>query len=285
MVPQLAATSYAALAGMSEQTLQLVESIRRRLSRSTWRAVVADASYGLLLTAGVLALAWAVAATVEASWWLSPWPRAVVFAIVLLLVGGVFVAFAARPLLQLLRILPAPSENQVAQRIGARYPEVGDRLVNLLDLSSGRASASTPGMVDGAVRMLGLQVKDVPFEHVEDFSRPKRALKMAAVPLVLLLSFAIMAPNAFFGASGRLAAVGAHFERPAPYDLSVIPGSVEVIRGQDVQTRVTANGRRTPETVTLALNQEGEEHVERIEVQREKIGSRLGAEEEEEDEE
>ena len=258
---------------MSEQTLQLLESIRRRLAQTVRRISLSDAAFGLVLTLALAAAGWLIATIIESQFWLPAAPRAVLFGVVLVACVGAFLYLAARPLLRLARVLPPYPESVVARRIGARYPEVGDRLQNLLDLSEGRSSDAPPEMLDGAVRMLGNQVSPVAFEEVEDFGRPRRALRLLAAPAAILILFAIAAPGAFRGASHRLVSVGDTFERPAPYALSVVPGDVELIRGADLETIVKAEGRALPESITLAVNHLDEEHVERIVVTGDSSGS------------
>ncbi|HEX7072116.1 MAG TPA: DUF4175 family protein [Rhodothermales bacterium] len=251
---------------MSEQTLQLLQAIRERLARTVRRISLADALHGLVITIAVAAFAWIVAVAVESQFWLDVGPRTALLVAVLLASLVAFGVLAARPLLRFVGLLPPEPDESVATRIGGHYPEVGDRLRNLLDLSSGRGSEAPPSLLDGAVGMLGRQILPVPFEQVEDFSRARRAARFAAVPLVLLVLFAVAAPSAFLGASHRLVAVGVPFERPAPFTLEVLPGDVELVRGAELEAVVRASGTRLPATVTLAINHDGEEHVERIEL-------------------
>lgn len=259
---------------MSEQTLQLVDVIRQRLALAIRRISLADAAFGLAITFGLAAFSWTVATLLETSLWLGSTPRTLLLVVVVLAVGVAFVALAARPLLRLARILPSTSERDVANLIGARFPEVGDRLRNLLDLSDGRASTAPDSMVDGAVRMLGQQVVPIRFEQVEDFQRVRRAARVASFPALVLLIFVVAAPGPFFSASHRLVSPTAKFERPAPHTLNVSPGSVEIIRGSDLQFAIHAEGRQLPNAVSIAIRQEEEEdHVEHVQAATDTAGA------------
>ncbi len=119
---------------MSEQTLDLVQAIRERLRAAVRRITLADFLFGLVLTLGVVAALWLVSAAVEAGFWLGVTPRTVFFWGFLAVVAGLAGTFLVLPLLRLAGVLRGPSEEAVARRIGARYPEVSDRLVNLLHL-------------------------------------------------------------------------------------------------------------------------------------------------------
>ena len=182
-------------ASMSEQTSQLVHALRRRLRATIRRIGLADLAAGLLLTLGVLAALWLLSVALEAGFWLGTPGRTALFWTVVAVAAGLALYFLVVPLLRLTGVLSGPSEDEVARRIGARYPEVADRLVNLLHLSQGRASRTSGPMLDGAVRTLGEAVEPVPFERVEDFHRARRLGRLASLPLVGLLLFLLAAPT------------------------------------------------------------------------------------------
>ncbi len=249
---------------MSEQTLDLVQAIRERLRAAVRRITLADFLFGLVLTLGVVAALWLVSAAVEAGFWLGVTPRTVFFWGFLAVVAGLAGTFLVLPLLRLAGVLRGPSEEAVARRIGARYPEVSDRLVNLLHLVEGRRSEAPAPLIDGAVRMLGEQVRPVPFEKVEDFNRARRAGRLASLPLAGLLLFLLAAPSVFLSASQRLFSPGETFQRPAPFRLDVRPGSVELVKGAALEITVRATGRELPRAVVLAVNHLDEDLVEEV---------------------
>lgn len=257
---------------MSEQTLHLLQTIQHRLRATIRRITLAELAYGLVLTVGICCGVWLLAVAIEAGFWLEQTPRTVLFWVLVLSSAGLIGYFLVLPALRLVGALRGPSEEAVARRIGVRYPEVSDRLVNLLQLSSGRRSEAPDPFVDGAVRMLGEQVQAVPFEQVEDFRRARRASRLAAVPVLGVLVFLLAAPGTFLGASMRLLTPGVHYQHPAPFRLVVEPGSVELARGASLDVVVRAEGRELPRTIMLALNNLDEALVEEVQLTRDSTG-------------
>ena len=253
---------------MSEQTAHLVQALRRRIRATIRRIGLADLTFGLLLTLGVLATLWLLSVAVEAGFWLGTEGRTALFWALVAVAAGLVVYFLVVPLLRLVGLLRGPSEDEVARRIGARYPEVSDRLVNLLHLSQGRSSRAPSAMLDGAVRTLGETVQPVRFERLEDFRRARRVGRLASLPLVGLLLFLLAAPTTFTNASLRLLSPGAFFERPAPFGLHVQPGDVEVVKGEPVEVTVravpSASRGALPERLTLAVGRPGEAEAEAV---------------------
>jgi hypothetical protein len=249
---------------MSEQTAQLVERLRDRLRATVRRLTWANVAFGAAVTGGALTSFWLLVVLLEATLWLAPVWRTTALALGLAALCGVAGYYLVRPLLRLAGLLPDLSDEAMARRIGAHYPDVGDRLVNLLQLADGQHSSAPSAVVDRAVRRLGEAVDPVPFEEIETFERARQASRIASVPLVSLLVFLLAAPSTFFDASERMLAPGATFERPAPFTLAVTPGSTTLVTGDSLQVEVRASGETLPSTVTLAVRPDGEEQAERI---------------------
>ena len=249
---------------MSTETLQAVSIIKRRLRGAMRRITLADALYGLGLTAGVFSLAVLVSVAIEAGFWFDTLLRTIVFWTIVSATIGLGAFGTLRPLLRHYGILPGVSEEAVARRVGFRYPEIADRLVNLLQLAEGRRSEAPGSMVEAAICALGKRMQHVPFDRVEDFSRAKAIGRLAALPIAGLLVFVLAAPGTFLDASGRLLAPGKTFERPAPFALEITPGSVDILRGDPLPVTVRAIGSTLPRTVVVEINNVGENPVEEI---------------------
>ncbi len=249
---------------MSEHSRQLLGIIRRRLHRARQRVVGADVLFGAALTVGVLAAALGLAAAVEAELWMGTAARMLFYVAFLLAALGLVGYFVGRPLLRYVGILPGLDDVALAARAGRRYPDLADRLVNLLDLADGRSSETASPLLDGAVQMLGRQVEPVPFERIEDLRPAKRTVPIAAVPVFGLLLFGLMAPAAFTGAVHRLFSPTETFQPPAPFSFVVTPGDAELVRGADLTISARARGRSFPREARLYLGRAGEERTEPV---------------------
>lgn len=258
---------------MSEHTLKLVEAIRRRLQTTINRITLAELITGLLLIAGISTAILLIALGIEASLWLDVTTRTVLFWILIIVTSSVAIVLLARPLLRRFGLISGLSEDSVASRIGARYPEVADRLSNMLDLVNGHRTEAPDSLVDSAVRMLGTQLQNVPFEKVEDFRRVRRVGRFAAIPVVLVLLLFTTAPSTFMGASARLFSPGTVFERPAPFQFIVEPGSTEVVKGEPLSLSIRTRGKEAPRTISLFVNNIGEDKENEIRLERDSSGA------------
>lgn len=257
---------------MSDETLHLVERLRRRLHATIRRITLAQVLAGLVLSLGVVATIWLVAAAVEARLWMGTTPRTIIFWSALALALGLLGYFFFAPLLRLVGLLPRPADEDVAKQIGTHYPEVSDRLVNILDLTSGRASGATSPLVDRAVSRLSHEVAPVPFEEIEQFDDAKRAGRLAIMPMLGLAVFWMATPVTFLDASKRLLSPSSTFLPPAPFALNVSPGDVELVRGESLTITVEPRGATLPAELTLRLNQAGEALVEEVRLTADSLG-------------
>ena len=257
---------------MHEKSSELLKHIRGRLHTTARRMTLADFLFGCVLTTGVIAGLWLVATLIEAGWRLDVAPRTALFRIVGLASLGLLAWFLMRPLLKMSGLLRNRGPEAIAREVGRRMPRIGDRLVNLLDLSEGRHSDTSQPLLDEAVHMLGTEVDSVPFETVVDFSRAKRTTRFAAIPVLLLLCLLAAAPGTFMGASARLFSPGIHFDRPAPFQLYVTPGSIEMARGSTLAIEVRAEGEERPDALEISINRENEDHIESIRLSEDSSG-------------
>ncbi len=212
----------------------------------TW----AELAFGAAVAVGAVAAVWLLAALLEATFWLGTTARTALAAAIGTVTIGVVAALLARPLGRLVGLVDGPSEEDVARKVGNHHPHVADRLVNLLQLAEGKRSHAPAPMVDQAVQNLADDLDDVSFDEVEDFSRAQRALRLASLPLAGVLAFLLIAPTTFLNASERLLAPATEFDRPAPFELAVTPGSVRLVRGDSLQITVRTTGT-VPDALTL----------------------------------
>jgi len=257
---------------MSEHTAQLVQHLRSRLRRALRRMTWAELAFGGAVAVGSIAAFWLVAAALEATLWLQPTLRTGLLVLGGATLLGVSAAFVARPLGRLLGLLDGPSDEEIARTVGAHDPVVADRLVNLLQLAEGQRSRAPAPYVDRAVQHLAQQIDEAQFDAVADFEPARMAARWAALPLLAVVAFLGAAPSTFLDASERLLAPQTEFERPAPFQFAVTPGSTQLVKGDSLGITVRTTGR-VPETATLLLRSSDDASPERIALEADTTGT------------
>jgi hypothetical protein len=235
---------------VSSLSQQLVDLLKRRLRAARLRLLTTDLIRGMVWLLGALLSVWLVLAVFEWAFWL---PQALRIAGAVLsgaILAGIFVLGFAIPVLRHVGVLAGRDELQIARMIGRVHLQVGDRLLNLLQLSEGNHSSSPEPFVDQAVRKLGEPIRDVDFGAIATWKPTLTWSRWAAIPAFCVLVILIAAPGPFLEATHRVANPLSTFEKPAPYAIQVLPGDAELIIGEDLTVSVLVTGA-APEDAPL----------------------------------
>ena len=246
---------------MSEQSLQIIQRIIERLNSTAKRRSMIDMTHGIVLFIGILAGIWLLVTAIEAGFWLDITTRQFAFWTVMAATLALAGWFVLLPLLKITGVIPGPNQYRVAKDVGQAYPQISDKITNLLNLAEGKRSASPNEWVDHAVRSLHADVADVEFEKMGDFKKAQKASRFASIPVLGILIFLIAAPSSFLDASYRILSPATTFERPAPFQINVTPGSIELIRGDSLTIQATVDGAGLPQEILLETQNEDEDKV------------------------
>jgi hypothetical protein len=206
----------------------------------------------------------------------------------LLLLGGgagslVLIALLLlRPLLAKRGILPSLSEYDIADRVGALYPGIKDRLRNVLELAHLMQDQSShvhsPELVDAAAKDLSEISNTLPFTAIVSFDSLHRYARWCmGVCVASLVLFGVSATG-LSDAGRRILHCSQNFRPSAPFDIHVAPGNADVVKGMPVsftieliaskQTYVS----RLPKSVVLSLQPDGVTVAEQIPLTPDSLG-------------
>ena len=205
---------------------------------------------GVLYAVGIVLTLFLAAVLLEHFGWLSRLARGLIFWLGLAAVVAVTGWFIVRPLLKLNGLGKRISREEAARIIGRHFPEVSDKLLNLLQLMEGEESE----LLLAAVEQKTAQLKPVPFLNAIDFRGNRKYLKYALPPLVALAVLLLVAPQVVTGSSKRIVNYSTVYERPAPFVFRVLNETLSCRQGEDFELRVTTEGDAKPAEVTLCID-------------------------------
>jgi hypothetical protein len=159
-----------------------------------------------------------------------------------------------RPLLSYLKLGKRISHEQAASIIGAHFPDVRDKLVNILQLRSSASSAYSRDLIEASIDQKSSEIKLVTFTRAINLGHNKRYLRYALPPALILLVIFLGSPDILRDSTRRLANPARHYEREAPFRFEVsCPESV--IQYEDAEILVRIDGGVLPSEVFV--NKEG----------------------------
>lgn len=157
--------------------------------------------------------------------------------------------FVVIPLLKLYKLGKRLDHTQAAVIVGKHFPEIGDKLLNTLQLGSASGDNS---LLQAAIEQKTLELKPVPFNQAVDFRANRKYIKYAAVPVIFFLLMVVV-NKGFTDSTRRLVKYNTHFEQQAPFDFILDMNSLSVMQNSEVEIKLRTEGDVVPGEVYVNL--------------------------------
>ncbi len=157
-----------------------------------------------------------------------------------------------RPLLGLYGLSKPLSNDEAARQIGFFFPEVGDKLLNTLQLE--RISSDQSDLLQASLNQRSQQLLINRFASAIQISRNRQFLKYAIPPLALILAILLINPTFFSGSSTRLVNYNKEFVEEAPFHFVVQNKLLKAYRNEDFRLNVQLVGDALPQTAYVIAN-------------------------------
>ncbi len=157
-----------------------------------------------------------------------------------------------RPLLSLYGLNKPLSNDQAAQQIGQFFPEIGDKLLNTLQLQ--RISSDQNDLLQASLNQRSNQLLINRFASAIQISRNRVFLKYAIPPLAIIFIVLLINPTFFTKSSTRLVNYNEEFVEEAPFKFIVQNKSLKAFRNEDFLLNVKLTGDALPQAVYVVAN-------------------------------
>ncbi len=184
--------------------------------------------------------------------------RSVLFILFILAAVVFLFYFLIRPLIKYVRKIQKEIYFSAAEKVGIKFPEVKDELLNSMQLVSENEKGSlySPNLIDAAFRNVYERVKNLNFQSIVNFERAKKVLPYFTVITIFCLMLILFVPG-LNAASYRLLNFNKEFIPPPKFIFEISPGNKEIIKGDEIEISVKVIGSK-PKSVLLALRNEEE---------------------------
>lgn len=166
----------------------------------------------------------------------------------LFVVAGLFalVRLVILPGLRMAKLGKVISHEQAALIIGKHFPEVSDKLLNILQLKNQQDNNASQVLIQASIDQKASQISVVPFAKAVDLSKNRKYLPYLLPLLLIGIFILIAAPNVFRDASERLLQPTRTFEKPAPFRFVIVSNPLQAVRNADYTLKVRAEGNALP---------------------------------------
>lgn len=195
----------------------------------------------------------------EYSFWLNQKGRLILFWLFIAVEIGLFIRFILYPIFKLLKITKGISYEEAAEIIGKHFPEVNDKLLNILQLKKVGEQENSELLFAG-IDQKAAELQPIPFQIAIDFKSNLPYLKYAAIPVVLFLLIWISGKSNLFSDSyTRVVNYQQVYEPPAPFSFYVLNENLKTNENEDFKLKVHTQGEIIPDEVKI--NYQGKEYL------------------------
>ncbi|RED94137.1 DUF4175 family protein [Marinoscillum furvescens] len=232
------------------------ENIKNNLNRYKTKYYWNQLIRGILFLSFTIGSILLIFSLLEDIFWFSSTTRLVLFVVFLLAVIGSFILWIGIPLLGLLHLRQGITDEQAAIEIGQHFPEIGDKLLNYLQLTHLSQSEST--LIAAALSQKTSELKLFYFPKAIDFQVNKKYALITLALLTILVLASFVNPALFTESSLRIVRFNESFSKPAPFQFELL-SDLEAFYNDDYQVKVQISGESKPSEVYY--NESGRKHL------------------------
>ncbi|PIB39399.1 phage holin family protein [Maribacter sp. 4G9] len=222
---------------------KLNDFIRGHYTQKLIKGVILFVALGLFFFLAVVG--------VEFALWLSSTGRLVLFLAFLGIEGFLLYKYIGIPLFYLFKLKRGITTKDASLMIGKHFPEVGDKLFNLLDLADQPEKSE---LLLASIEQRSEQLNTVPFKRAINTKEPLKYLKFTLLPLVILgLLWLSGNWNSFFGSYSRVVNYNLAYDPPAPFRFELLNTQLQVIESKPFTFQVATEGSLKPDNVYVVF--------------------------------
>ncbi|MCC7029063.1 MAG: hypothetical protein IT257_02075, partial [Chitinophagaceae bacterium] len=175
--------------------------------------------------------------------------------IVFIGIGGFALVYLIMiPLLQMQKLGKVISHEKAAAIIGTHFPDVQDKLLNVLQLKQGLHNTISKDLIAASIEQKTKELTPVHFQAAVNFATNKRYLPYVLPPMLVLIFMLFAAPNIFRESAQRLLSPSEKFVPKAPFTFKILNKDLNVPQFDDIEIVVQTLGKTVPENVLIKSN-------------------------------
>jgi hypothetical protein len=235
--------------------VQAYQNIKQKLDRFIRKYYVNELIKGviLFLSAGLLYLI--LTTGIEYFFWLDTVGRSMLFWSFVAVELFLFVRFIVLPCLRLFRLSKGIDYREAGNMIGSHFPEVSDKLINLLQLNE---DGSKNELVWASIEQRSDELKPIPFSMAVNFQSNVRYLPYLILPILLILIVIVTGyQDDFKESANRIADFSTEYTPPAPFEFFV-DQELRTLKNQRFTLTVKTLGEVVPSRAMI--NYEGKNY-------------------------
>ena len=216
--------------------IKLHQFTRKYYTSELIKGVILFFSFGFLYLFFILFL--------EHSLWFKPTSRTFLFYFFLGVEFFLLIRFIAFPFLKLIGLKKGITNLQSSKMIGRHFPEVQDKLLNVLQLKKNHLQSD---LLNASIDQKSTELAAFSFSNAVDFKQNKKYLKYAVFPLFVWVGIVFTDSHSLFKQSfERVVNFKTAYVPPPPFSFYVSNPNLEVVQGKSITILVNIEGSERP---------------------------------------
>jgi len=178
--------------------------------------------------------------------------RGVLFFSFLLLFVFILYKWVLDPLTRLTSSKRQISDEEAARQIGTYFPEVKDKLLNLVQLN--KASGTEGALIAASIAKKTKQLSVVRFPIAIDLRKNLRYLRYLAAPVAIMIVVLLFVPQFFSEGTRRIVNFNKEFVPEAPFSFELLNESYIAFKNEDFTVNIDLAGEAIPDKVYLVAS-------------------------------
>lgn len=141
---------------------------------------------------------------------------------------------------------------QAAQKIGKYFPEVDDRLLNIIQLKNDKLFSDALKLA--SIRQTSKNIAHIDFSEAIKISENKQYLKYLGIPLAVMILILVFSPSFFTNSTERIIRFDEEFVPKAPFTFNLGNNDLLAFKNEDYTLSIKLKGTAIPETAYLLNN-------------------------------
>ena len=216
--------------------IKLHHFTRKYYTSELIKGVILFFSFGFLYLFFILFL--------EYSLWFKPTARTFLFYFFLGVELFLLIRFIAFPFLKLIGLKKGITNVQSSKMIGRHFPEVQDKLLNVLQLKKTHLQSD---LLNASIDQKSIELATFSFSNAVDFKQNKKYLKYAVFPLLVWAGIVFTDSHSLFKQSfERVVNYKTAYAPPPPFSFYISNPNLEVVQGKSITILVNIEGSERP---------------------------------------
>jgi hypothetical protein len=228
--------------------------IRQKLEAFIKKYYVRELIKGIILFFAIGLLYFLITLLIEYFLWLKPALRTLLFWVFVLVETSLFIRFIAFPLLKLFRLQKGLNYEQAAKIIGNHFPEVNDKLLNVIQLNQNQRQSE---LLLASIEQKSNDLEPIPFKKAIPYKSNLKYLKYALIPIALYFVVQFFGDKNIFSSSyKRIVNYNVAYEPPAPFQFLIENNALQTLENKNFTLYVKTIGDIAPQNATIQFNNE-----------------------------